>query len=248
MIRRLFFCLLIGSVLVGCQSEEEEYIERPLGELYHEGYDNLIAGDYEAAGASFEEVERQHAYSVWARQAQLMAAYAYYQDFNYDQTLAVLDRFIQLHPGSPHIAYAYYLRAICYYERISDVLRDQNQTVLAHRAFSEVIRRFPDTAYAQDARIKQILTADHLAGKEMEVGRFYLKKRFYQAAINRFRVVIEEYQTTSHTPEALYRLTEAYFGLRLDLEAIRHAEILEYNYPETLWSSLGRDLVESYRR
>ena len=241
----LFFFLFFG--LIGCQSEEDVYQEKPLGILYNEGYTSLLSRDYEAAAASFEDVERQHAYSIWARQAQLMAAFSYYQSFDYDNALAVLERFIQLHPGSPHVAYAYYLRAICYYEQISDVLRDQSQTLRAHNAFNEVIRRFPESEYAKDARIKRLLTTDHLAGKEMEIGRFYLKKRFYQAAINRFRIVVDQYQTTAHIPEALYRLTEAYLALKLDSEAVRHARILEYNYPETLWSALGMDLIETYR-
>ncbi|MCH7932009.1 MAG: outer membrane protein assembly factor BamD, partial [Proteobacteria bacterium] len=184
---------------------------------------------------AFDEVERQHPYSVWATKAQIMAAYAHYQANAYDDAVLAAKRFIDLHPGHRDVAYAYYLIAISYYEQISDVGRDQKMTELAFERLDEVIRRFPDTAYARDAKLKLDLARDHLAGKEMEVGRFYLRRGEYIAAINRFQIVVEKYQTTTHVPEALHRLTEAYLALGVTDEAQATAAVLGYNYPGNEW-------------
>ena len=178
---------------------------------------------------------RQHPYSDSASKAQLLAAYAHYQDLKYDDAILALDRFIQLHPGSPDVDYAYYMRALCYYEQITDVRRDQRMTRQALDALSEVARRFPDSQYARDARLKIDLTNDHLAGKEMEVGRFYLRQHQYTAAINRFRVVVENYQTTSHVAEALHRLVECYLALGVTDEAKAAAAVLGHNFPGSEW-------------
>ncbi|HET8729179.1 MAG TPA: outer membrane protein assembly factor BamD, partial [Alphaproteobacteria bacterium] len=183
----------------------------------------------------FEEVERQHPYSQWATRAQLMAAYSLYEALEYDEAIIALDRFIQLHPGNEDIAYAYYLKALSYYERISDVERDQEMTELAMNALSEVVQRFPGTDYARDAALKLDLTHDQLAGKEMAIGRWYLRQGHYNAAINRFKTVIDSYQTTTHVPEALHRLTEAYLALGLPEQARRTAAVLGYNYPGNEW-------------
>ncbi len=228
--------------LAACGSDgKEEYVERPVEELYNEGLDNLHTGENDQAALLFDEVERQHPYSTWATRAQLMAAYAHYQEGRYDDALNAVDRFLQLHPGNPSAPYAYYLRALCYYEQIADVTRDQKNTELALAALDEVVRRSPGTAYARDAQLKIDLTKDHLAGQEMEIGRYYLRRGEYQASINRFRRVIEHYQTTTQVPEALLRLTEAYLALGVVDEAQTAAAVLGHNYPGSDWYS------DSYR-
>lgn len=228
--------------LAACStSDDEAYIERPVEELYNEAVDANVTGNYTQAAALFLEVERQHPYSVWATKAQLMSAYAYYSQTQYDDAILALDRFIQLHPGNRDIAYAYYLKALSYYEKIVDVGRDQRTTELALTALEELNRRFPDSKYAQDAKLKLDLAYDHLAGKEMEIGRFYLKRANYLAAINRFRNVVEKYQTTSHVPEALHRIAESYTALGIDPEATQTAAVLGYNYPGNDW------YVDSYQ-
>ena len=164
-----------------------------------------------------------------------MAAYAHYREERYDDALNAIDRFLSLHPGHASAPYAYYLRALCHYEQIADVTRDQKNTELALSALSEVVRRYPESSYARDAQLKIDLTNDHLAGKDMEIGRFYLKRGEYQAAINRFRRVIERYQTTTHVPEALHRLTETYLALGIVDEAQTAAAVLGHNYPGSEW-------------
>lgn len=237
--------LSAALLLSACSSDgpADTYIERPVAELYDDAMTELQGENYEAAARAFDEVERQHPYSRWASKAQLMAAYAYYEDTKYDDAVITLDRFIQLHPGSPDIPYAYYLRALSYYEQISDVGRDQKMTLLAQQALEDVITRFPNTKYARDARLKIDLTVDHLAGKEMNVGRFYMKQKQYLAAINRFKAVIDTYQQTTHVPEALYRLVEAYSMLGLTNEAKRAASVLGHNYPGSEWYADAYDLA-----
>ena len=228
----------VGMVLVllaGCAPVEEPYVERPVEELYNEAMDSLLGEDFEAATAGFAEVERQHPYSVWATRAQIMSAFVYYQSNLYDDAIAAAERFVELHPGHRDAAYAYYLIAMSYYEQISDVDRDQQTTERALQALEEVVRRFPGSTYARDSRLKIDLARDHLAGKEMTVGRFYLRRGNPVAAIGRFRNVIEQYQTTSHTPEALHRLTEAYLALGVPGEAQTAAAVLGHNYPGTRW-------------
>ena len=197
--------------------------------------DELGAQEYKTAAKSFEEVDRQHPYSVWATKAQIMAAFAYYQSNKYDDAIIALDRFIQLHPGHRDLAYAYYLKALCYYEQISDVGRDQRITQQALEALAEVVKRFPGSPYARDARLKIELAIDHLAGKEMAVGRYYQANQQYVGAINRYRVVIERYQTTTHVPEALHRLVESYLALGVKSEAQEAAAVLGYNFPGSEW-------------
>jgi outer membrane protein assembly factor BamD len=165
----------------------------------------------------------------------LMNAYANYKINQYNEAILSAQRFISLHPSNRDVPYAYYLIGLSYYEQISDVGRDQKMTENALAAFTELARRFPQSEYARDARLKIDLTHDHLAGKEMEIGRYYLKRRDYIAAINRFRVVVEKYQTTTHTPEALQRLTEAYLSLGVAAEAQTAAAILGYNFPGSEW-------------
>lgn len=228
--------LALSLGLAACSGDDEpEYVERPPEELYNEAQDAMQADEYRAAADLFDEVERQHPYSTWATQAQLMAAYAYYEENAYDDAVIALDRFINLHPSHRNVAYAYYLKALCYYEQISDVRRDQKNTQLALDALVEVVRRFPNTDYARDASLKIDLTRDHLAGKEMEIGRYYENQGQYLAAINRFRRVIEQYQTTTHVPEALHRLTECYLAIGIRDEAQSAAAVLGYNFPGSEW-------------
>jgi len=225
--------LLSGCGLFG--SDEEEYVERPPEELYNTGLGFMQEREFNKAAKAFDEVDRQHPYSPWATKAQLMAGYAHYLQDEYDDAIIAFDRFIELHPGNEDVAYAYYMKSLSYYEQIVDVGRDQKNTQLAFDALSEVVNRFPGTNYARDAALKLDLARDHLAGKEMEVGRFYLERKQYLAAINRFRNVVERYQTTTHTPEALLRLTECYLALGIKDEAQAAAAVLGYNYPGSDW-------------
>jgi outer membrane protein assembly factor BamD len=227
------------ALMAGCSwfggSKEDTYTEQPVEVLYNRALDDLGQQEYKAAAKEFEEVDRQHPYSVWATKAQIMAAFTYYQSNKYDEAIIALDRFINLHPGHRDIPYAYYLKGLCYYEQISDVRRDQRVTQQALDALSDVAKRFPDTPYARDARLKVELTIDHLAGKEMDVGRYYQKQQQYVGAINRYRTVIERYQTTTHVPEALHRLVECYLALGVKSEAQESAAVLGYNFPGSDW-------------
>jgi outer membrane protein assembly factor BamD len=227
-------CVLL---LAGCSSDKKDtnYIERPVEELYNQAMDMLANESYTKAASAFDEVERQHPYSVWATKAQLMSAYALYEGNKFDESIIAADRFIQLHPGHRDVAYAYYLKALDYYIQIEDVGRDQKTTQQAMTALNEVVRRFPDSRYARDAHFKIDLARDHLAGKEMEIGRWYERGGYYLSAINRFKHVVDDYQVTSHVPEALERLTECYLALGLNDEARRTAAVLGYNYPGSSW-------------
>jgi outer membrane protein assembly factor BamD len=226
--------------LSACSSSSDEastslQVEETADTLYNRAAKALDEGNYVAATRDFEEVERQHPYSKWAKQAQLMAAYASYEDQRYDEAIMSLDRFIELHPGSEDIDYAHYLKALSFYEQISDVARDQAMTAQAMTALETLIRRFPDSKYTRDAVLKRDLALDHLAGKEMEIGRYYLNRNHVNASINRFRTVIKKYETTTHTAEALHRLVEAYLTLGLTNEATQIAAVLGYNYPGSTW-------------
>ena len=243
-------CLLVA----GCASEEKVYVEQKVEFLYNTAVNALEARDYMIAAKEFEEVERQHPYSVWAVKAKLMAAYSHYQANKYDEAVIGLDRFIRLHPGNRDVAYAYYLKALSYYERMSDVARDQKITRQALDALTDVVRRFPNSRYARDAQLKIDLTRDHLAGKQMEIGRYYHERGHYLAAINRFRRVVDNYQTTSHIPEALHRLVEAYKALGVLDEARKVAAVLGHNYPGSEWYldsyavTTGSDLREKTKK
>jgi outer membrane protein assembly factor BamD len=203
--------------------------------LFGAGMESLNAEQYSRAVEMFDMVEREHPYSAFATNAKLMAAYAEYQRNRYTEAIGALDRFIQLHPAHRDIAYAYYLRALSLYEQINEADRDQRSTQQAMAALQDVANRFPNTPYARDARLKIDLARDHLAGHEMVIARFYQGRRLYVAAINRFRRVVDEYQTTNHVPEALHRLTEIYLTLGLTDEARRTASVLGYNYPGSPW-------------
>lgn len=228
-------CVALGACGGTKKKAKFAYEERPAETLYADAARELERKRYDRAIAYFEEVERQHPYSAWARRAMLMKAFAYYQGNDYEEAVQALDQFIALHPGNKDAPYAYYLKAMCHYERIRDVGRDQEYTNNAVAALTDVARRYPNTEYARDARLKLDLTNDHLAGKEMSVGRFYLKQNKHIAAINRFKRVLEQYQTTSHAPEALHRIVEAYLELGIVDEARAAAAVLGYNYPGSRW-------------
>jgi outer membrane protein assembly factor BamD len=227
---------MVAYLIGACSSDDAPaYVERPAEELYTSAMTTLREGEYEEAARLFDEIERQHPYSIWASKAKLMAAYSHYLDNAYDDAVAALDRFIQLHPGNRNVSYAYYLKALSYYEQISDVERDQEMTRLALQSLEELQRRFPQSKYARDAALKADLARDHLAGKNMAIGRFYQTRDQYLAAINRFRIVVEQYQTTSHVTEALHRLVECYLALGITREARATAAVLGYNYPGSAW-------------
>jgi len=226
---------LAGCGWFGGDSKDETFTEQPVEVLYNRALDDLGRQEYKQAAKEFEEVDRQHPYSVWATKAQIMAAFTYYQSNKYDDAIIALDRFIQLHPGHRDIPYAYYLKGLCFYEQISDVGRDQRVTQQALDALSEVAKRFPDSPYARDARLKVELCIDHLAGKEMAIGRYYQHQHQYVGAINRYRLVIERYQTTTHVPEALHRLVETYLALGVQSEAKETAAVLGHNFPGSDW-------------
>lgn len=250
MLKKILICS-VCLLLVACSSTDDknkEQVEKPVEELYNIAAKSLEEKNYKEATKQFEEVERQHPYSQWATKAQLMAAYAAYQGDNYDDAINALDRFMELHPGSEDIDYAYYLKALAYYEQITDVARDQEITKEALDAFNTLIQRFPDSKYARDAKLKMDLTNDHLAGKEMEIGRYYLNRGETNAAINRFRTVVKDYQTTTHVPEALHRLVECYLSLGLHTEAARVAAVLGYNYPGSKWYEDSYKIIDPKSR
>ena len=225
--------------VAGCAGKSKKpalaYEERPVELLYSTGADRLDRGSWNEAVDYFREVERQHPYSEWSRRSILMTGYAHYMGNNYNEAIGDADRFISLYPGNPSAQYAFYLKAICYFEQIVDVNRDQAATEQALAALRDVVQRYPTTEYAQDARLKIDMVNDQLAGKEMAIGRYYLKNGQTLAAIGRFKAVIEKHQTTSHTPEALFRLVESYMTLGLLDEAKRNGAVLGYNFPGDRW-------------
>jgi len=239
--RALFLALTaLLPLLSACSSDDENSKVGPTGpveELYNNGVDALNARRFSSAGDQFNAVEQNYPYSSWAVQAQLMSGYSAYLQNKYTDAIGILDRWIQLHPAHRDVAYAYYLRGLSYYEQIADIQRDQKDTEQAMNALREVVNRFPGTSYAQDAKLKIDLCIDHLAGKEMEIGRYYQKQHLYEAAIGRFQRVVDDYQTTNHVPEALARLTEIYLVLGLKDQARKTASVLGYNYPGSEWYS-----------
>ena len=244
---QLIFSVVATCILLnGCSSSEtiEKQVIRPVDVLYDDALNTVLTGDPAKAAPRFEEVERQHPYSELATKAQIMAAWSFYLANDYPLAEATLDRFIELNPAHPLVEYAYYLKALGFYEQIVDVERDAEMTKLALSAFEEVVRRFPNGRYARDSQLKIDLTKSHLAGKEMAVGRFYLKREYYTAAIRRFNIVINDFDTTNQVSEALYRLSEAYLALGLKKEADRTYEVATYNYPDSIWTERMERLRE----
>lgn len=226
--------------------KDAKYVERPVDQIYSDAWKEIDNEDWVQAAKQFDEVERQHPYSIWARRSMLMSAFCYYQGNKYTDAINAADAFISLHPGSKEVSYAFYLKAISLYEQIVSVDRDQTDTEQALTALQDVVQRFPNTEYARDASLKVDLTLDHLAGKEMEVGRYYLVRKDYIGAINRFKVVVERYQRTSQIAEALERLTEAYYAMGLYNEAKTAAAVLGANYPGSPWYKDAYDLLTEH--
>ena len=228
----------------GGKGGDTKYIARDVNTLYLAANDRLESKQYKVAAALFDEVERQHPYSPWARRAQLMSAFSYYMGGDYNDSIQSSRRFLSIHPGNKDAPYAYYLIGLSYYEQISDVKRDQKVTEQALQALGEVKRRFPTSRYAADATLKLDLLNDHLAGKEMEIGRFYQRRSLWLASALRFREVVDKFDTTTHTPEALYRLTESYLAMGVPEEAKKSAAVLGANYPGNKWYQRAYDLMQ----
>lgn len=249
---KLLAILLGSTLLFACagdkaekKAQEEKEAAEPVAEdLYNTAAGLLDEKRYKPAAEAFEKVERETPYSPWAVRAQVMAAYAYYKNGKYDDAILSVNRFLELHPGNENAPYAYYLKALSYYDQIADIRRDQKITEQAQTALKELVARYPESEYSRDARLKLDLVHDHLGGKEMEIGRFYLDKGNTLAAINRFKKVVDEYQTTTHVPEALYRLVEAYITLGILEEAQKYAAVLGYNYPSNIWYDRAYKLLK----
>ena len=252
LVRPIAALMLVASLipLAGCAGNrsraDTQYVARDVNTLYSAARDRLDRQQYTLAAALFDEVERQHPYSIWARRAQLMSAFSYYLAKDHTKSIDSARRFLSIHPGNKDAPYALYLIALNHYEQIEDVTRDQSTTKQALDSLGELIRRYPNTRYASDARLKVDLVRDHLAGKEMEIGRFYQRRSQWLASVTRFRTVIDEYQTTSHTPEALMRLTESYLALGIPEEARKAAAVLGANYPSTKWYERAYELVQRH--
>jgi outer membrane protein assembly factor BamD len=250
---RLVALLLLLAPLGACSTLEglnpfgtkEIPGDEPAEKLYNEGVFLLNEKrDYSEANKRFEEVDRQHPYSEWARKALLMSAYSSYQAKEYDDSITAARRYIALHPGTPDAAYAQFLIGSSNYDRIPDVTRDQGRTEKALQELEEVVRKFPNTEYAASARKKIEVARDQLAGKEMTIGRYYMDKRNFTGAINRFKVVVTQYQTTRHVEEALMRLAEAYMSLGIVPEAQTAAAVLGHNFPDSRWYQDAYRLVK----
>ncbi|WP_321490764.1 outer membrane protein assembly factor BamD [uncultured Hyphomonas sp.] len=240
--------IAVAVSLTACQNREKRqrelaYVERPVEQLYNQAAAEMDSRDYDTAILLFNEVERQHPYSEWARKAMVMTAYSHYRRRDYDEAISASQRYISLHPGGSEAAYAYYLIAISQFEQIVDVGRDQGMTEQTKVSLQDVLRRFPDSEYARDAQLKLDMVNDQLAGKEMEVGRWYLRSNQTLASINRFRTVVKDYGTTSHSEEALYRLVEAYLSLGMRPQATEAAATLGYNYPNSDWYKMAYGLM-----
>ena len=247
--------VLLAIPLSGCGTgalwdkffaKDETFKDEPADKLYNEGlYELNEKKDARAASKKFEEVDREHPYSDWARKSLLMSAFAYYQQGDYDNCIGSATRYVTLHPGSPDAAYAEYLIAASNYDQIPDISRDQGRTEKAIAALEEVVRKYPTSEYAVSAKAKIEGARDQLAGKEMSVGRYYMQRRNYTAAINRFKTVVTQYQTTRHVEEALARLTEAYMAIGIVQEAQTAAAVLGHNFPDSPWYKDAYNLVRS---
>ena len=246
-IKYLIFSLLF--ITISCssnspKSNQTENIERTVDEIYNSAMKYMDDDKYMKAYKEFIEVERLHPYSIWATRAQLMTSYVNYKLYQYEDSISGAKRYIELHPGASDVDYAFYLISLNYYEQINDYRRDQSLTNRAKEAFNNLIKRFPNSEYARDAKLKLDLVNDHLAAKEMDVGRTYQNLDNYIAALNRFKTVVDSYSKTSHAPEALARLTETYFRLGLYEQAKVYASVLGHNYPQNKWYKYTYSLFE----
>ncbi len=236
--------LAVSGCAGNSRQQELAYIERPVETIYNDAVRSLNRSMWPLAAAQFDEVQRQHPYSPWAQRGMLMAAYARYRARNYEAAISSANDYISLHPGGDGAPYAYYLIAVSHFDQIIDVGRDQGRSYNALRSLNEVVARYPNSDYARDAVLKLDMVRDQLAGKEMEIGRYYLNRSEHLAAINRFKRVITDYQTTSHVPEALHRLVEAYLSIGLTGQAQQAAAVLGHNYPGSDWYSDSYALMQ----
>ena len=241
--KKLLIIGLAFALLSGCASTKEEEA-KTAEQLYKEGYQYMLKTSWDRAAESFEKVEIEHPYSRWAVKAKLMGAYAHYKDKSYDDAVMSLDRFIKYHPGNQDAPYAYYLKGLCYYDQISPADKDQSNTAKAQDAFQQLILLYPQTPYAVDASHKMNLILDHLAGQEMEIGRYYLKNKNYLSALNRFNTVVKEYPNTPQVEEALYRTVELYVVLGMKTEAKTSLQSMQANYPQSNWTAKAEKLLQ----
>ena len=240
----LFVILIVFTACSDTKLMTPETEGEKLQILYNDAMELVKKRDFVDAAALFEDIERQYPYSKWSNQAQLMSGFCYYKSNMYNDSLDALERFIALYPGSSKISYAYYLRALNYYEQIHDIERDQETTSKAKKAFNEVISKFPESEFAIDALTRIDILDDRLAAKEMEIGRFYQFDHQWISAINRYNVVLNEYKTSIYTEEALHRLVEIYYSLGLHEEAKRYAATLQFNFPGSDWYIKSYELVK----
>ncbi len=239
-----YFLLFILIILSGCNNNDEKYEEMSVEKLYLRGIDTLNNKNFEKAGNAFAEVERQHPYSDWSLNAQLMSGYSFYQAKKYDDAVEVFETFIQLHPAHEYIPYAMYMIGLCFYEQIPIIERDQSPAEESLNSFQKLINRFPTSDYAKDAKLKIDFINDHLAAKQVDIARYYQFKRSHLAAINRLQKVVIDYPTTSHVPEALYRLAMSYLALGMRQEANATAAILGHNHASSKWYQLTYDALK----
>jgi outer membrane protein assembly factor BamD len=247
-LRRIALLLALAAMLPACSLFDKDAMapDEPADKLYNEGLYLLNnKKDPKNAAKKFEEVDRQHPYSEWARKSLIMSAYAYYESAQYEDCINSARRYVTLHPGSSDAAYAQFLIGSAYFDQMAEISRDQGRTEKAVEALDEVVRRYPTSEYAVAAKRKIETARDQLAGKEMEIGRWHLERREYTGAINRFKVVVTRYQTTRHVEEALLRLTEAYMALGIVDEAQTSAAVLGHNFPDSRWYKDAYALMQS---
>lgn len=241
--KKWLYILGVGLFLTGCATEQTKEGLSP-EDLYSKGYEYFQKQEYETAAEYFDEVEKQHPYSIWSERAQIMAAYSYYQKNKYDDAILALDRFIQLHPGNRNTPYAYYLKGLCFYEQMSDAEREQSMTKEAQDTFNNLIARYPDTVYAKDARTKMQDMTNHLAAQDMAIGRYYLKQHDLIPAINRFKSVIDTYPDSNQVPEAYYRLVTSYTMLGMNKGIKETYTLMEQKFPKNKWTQKAKKLME----
>ncbi|WP_018997772.1 outer membrane protein assembly factor BamD [Hirschia maritima] len=246
----LLVSMTAALIMAGCSSSNRKqdlaYIEKPVEQLYNDAAKSLDRKQWARATLEFQEVQRQHPYSEWAERAMLMTAYVQYRSKQYNEVVSSAQQYTALYPSSDSAAYAYYLIGLTHFDQITDVGRDQGRTELALAALQDVVRRYPTSEYARDAELKIDMVRDQLAGKEMEIGRYYQKSSEFLAAINRFKRVIDEYETTTHTPEALHRLVESYLSIGLKGQAQAAAAVLGHNYPASEWYEDSYKLMQKH--
>jgi outer membrane protein assembly factor BamD len=253
LVRAALMALCAGgfALLSACSSEKDidlaTYVEQtePADVLYNQGLANLEQGHLKEAGKKFEAVDRQHPYSEQARKSMVMSAFAQYRQGNYDDAINAAKRYVTLYPTNPDAAYAQYIIGLCYYRQIRDVTQDQKEARRTIEAMDELVQRWPESEYVDDAKAKIRYARDQLAGKEMQIGRYYLERREYIAAIKRFRNVVENYSNTRQVEEALSRLTESYYAMGLADEAQTAAAVLGNNYPDSPWYKDAYALLQS---